>query len=278
MLRQEMEVRRIALEQFGPDSVPTGQPLSLLEARLLPLYLHHRYQLQAAVKMIGGGVLHLRGEDGRRRQPAEAFAIAPPAEQRAALAAVLETHRAVVPAVPAAAAGAAAAAGVSAIDGGTAEMFDRRTAPAFDQMGAATVAADLAVSALLNPQRAARLVDFHAQQPAEPGLDEVLRRAGAPGLPGGHRRLATHRIGHRPRGAVAGRLAPDGIERQHQCGLRGACRRARRPSPRGRALAGATDSTAVALREDIARHLAAPDEPTRRTPPLARPQGEPIGK
>ena len=54
MLRHEMEVRRIGLSQFGLASVPAGTPLSLLEAKLLPLYLHHRYQLQAAVKSIGG--------------------------------------------------------------------------------------------------------------------------------------------------------------------------------------------------------------------------------
>ena len=49
MLRHEMEVRRIALAQFGLANVPAGSPLSLLEAKFLPLYLHHRYQLQAAV-------------------------------------------------------------------------------------------------------------------------------------------------------------------------------------------------------------------------------------
>ena len=46
--------RRAALERFGLTSLPNGQPLSLLEARLVPLYLHHRFQLQAALKWIGG--------------------------------------------------------------------------------------------------------------------------------------------------------------------------------------------------------------------------------
>src|SRR5215207_1017985 len=49
-LHQQLEVRRIALDQFGLETLPPGMPLSLLEARLLPLYLHHRYQLQAALK------------------------------------------------------------------------------------------------------------------------------------------------------------------------------------------------------------------------------------
>ena len=37
MLRHEMEVRRIGLAQFGLGNIPTGTPLSLLEAKLLPL-------------------------------------------------------------------------------------------------------------------------------------------------------------------------------------------------------------------------------------------------
>jgi hypothetical protein len=48
MLRHEIEVRRIALEQFGTRNIPNGQPYSALEEALLPLYLHHRYQLEAA--------------------------------------------------------------------------------------------------------------------------------------------------------------------------------------------------------------------------------------
>ncbi len=63
-LRHEMEVRRVGLSQFGLGSIPDGTPLSMLEAKLLPLYLHHRYQLQAAVKTVGGLSYTLLGEDG----------------------------------------------------------------------------------------------------------------------------------------------------------------------------------------------------------------------
>src|SRR5207244_11823739 len=54
VLRHEIEVRRIALSQFGLRNVPVGTPLSSLEERLVPLYLHHRYQPEAAAKSIGG--------------------------------------------------------------------------------------------------------------------------------------------------------------------------------------------------------------------------------
>src|SRR5207253_4737908 len=41
-LHHEIEVRRIALEQFGLRNLAVGEPLSSLEEKLLPLYLHHR--------------------------------------------------------------------------------------------------------------------------------------------------------------------------------------------------------------------------------------------
>src|SRR5205085_9276520 len=53
-LLHEIDVRRIALDQFGLRNLAVGQPLSSLEEILLPLYLHHRYQLEAAAKSIGG--------------------------------------------------------------------------------------------------------------------------------------------------------------------------------------------------------------------------------
>ena len=49
-----MEVRRIGLRNFGLKNIPIGTPLSELEGQLVPLYLHHRYQLVAAAKSLGG--------------------------------------------------------------------------------------------------------------------------------------------------------------------------------------------------------------------------------
>ena len=46
--------RWAVLVRAGPVRLPAGQPLSQLEPILLPLYLHHRYQLESAVKSLGG--------------------------------------------------------------------------------------------------------------------------------------------------------------------------------------------------------------------------------
>ena len=60
---------RIGLEQFGLGDLADGAPLSDLEAKLLPLYLHHRYQLQAAVKTLGGVRYTYAVKDGDAVRP-----------------------------------------------------------------------------------------------------------------------------------------------------------------------------------------------------------------
>ncbi|MEJ7700000.1 MAG: hypothetical protein WKF71_10195 [Pyrinomonadaceae bacterium] len=48
------------------------------------------------------------------------------------------------------------------------ELFSKRTNPVFDPIGAAEIAADMAISNLLEPNRAARLIDFNARNKANP--------------------------------------------------------------------------------------------------------------
>jgi len=156
MLRQQLAVRRVALDRFGLASLPNGQPLSLLEARLVPLYLHHRFQLQAAMKWIGGLYFTYAVKEQGQPAPTDVRRVVPGDDQRRALTAVLETldpavltlPQRILEVIPPPAAG---------YTFGTAELFPRATAPAFDPVSAAVVAADLAVSGLLQPARAARL-------------------------------------------------------------------------------------------------------------------------
>ena len=53
-------------------------------------------------------------------------------------------------------------------------MFASKTAPAFDALGAAATAADMTIRQLLQPARAARMVDFHRRNAAQPDFDELL--------------------------------------------------------------------------------------------------------
>src|SRR5690606_19601451 len=53
-LTRMMEVRRAALERFGERAIRSGAPLATIEEALVPLYLHHRYQVEAAAKVLAG--------------------------------------------------------------------------------------------------------------------------------------------------------------------------------------------------------------------------------
>jgi hypothetical protein len=53
-LAEALAVRRAALERFGGSALVRGRPLADLELALVPLHFHHRYQVEAAVAVIGG--------------------------------------------------------------------------------------------------------------------------------------------------------------------------------------------------------------------------------
>ncbi len=82
-----LAIRARALARFGEKAIKPGRPMALLADTLVPLYLLHRYQTEAAVKLIGGQEFRyaMRG-DGQL-----VTRMVPAADQRRALAAVLAT-------------------------------------------------------------------------------------------------------------------------------------------------------------------------------------------
>ncbi len=176
-LGRMLDVRRAALERFGERAIRAGRPMAQMEEVLVPLYLHHRYQVTSAASVLGG--LHYtyarRGDGLDPVRPASA------AEQRRALEALV---RALLPAeltVP-----------ESVLDdlpprpsgyGRTRELFPRYTGPMFDAISPAVVAAAHVVGEVLNGSRAARLLEQHMLDPSLPGLDEVIEALRAVGEP-----------------------------------------------------------------------------------------------
>ena len=53
-LARVMAIRKNALLRFGENTIQDGTPYSELEKILVPLYLFHRYQIEACAKLIGG--------------------------------------------------------------------------------------------------------------------------------------------------------------------------------------------------------------------------------
>ena len=176
MLRHEIEVRRIALEQFSLKNLKRGEALSFLEEQLVPLYLHHRYQTEAAAKSIGGVYFSYSVNDQGEPQLPRVVAAN---DQRDALEAVLQTldpkflelPRRIVELLPPPAYGTGNA---------NTERFPRRTDPTFDPIAAAMTAADITITALLDPARAARLAqqqDFTLREVLE-ALNDLVAQIG----------------------------------------------------------------------------------------------------
>ncbi|HEX4227088.1 MAG TPA: zinc-dependent metalloprotease [Bryobacteraceae bacterium] len=168
-LNRIMKIRSIAMGRFGENNIEMGSPLATLEDVLVPIYLLHRYQTEAASKVLGGNeyTYALRGDGQPITKIVDASA------QRRALKALLTTIEPAnltlpdrilnlipprPPAYPR-----------------TRESFHGKTGLTFDPVAAAQSAADLTISLLLNPQRAARLEQYHAEDARNPGLTEVIQ-------------------------------------------------------------------------------------------------------
>ena len=163
-----MKVRAAALRRFGENNIREGAPFATIEEVLVPIYMYHRYQVEATAKVIGGQdyTFSLKGKGDRNPQ------IVPPEEQRRALAAVLETIKPDALAVP-----ESLLRLIPPRPSGyprTREDFRIRTQPVFDALAPAEAAADHVSRFLFNNERAARLVQFHARDARYPGLAEVI--------------------------------------------------------------------------------------------------------
>ncbi len=167
-LNRLLTIRTMALDRFSENVIRTGEPMSTIEEALVPVYLLHRYQTEAAVKWIGGMTYSytLRGDS----QAEPRFVSA--RDQIRALSAVLRTidvqtlalPERILKLIPPRADGYDLHR----------ELFPRRTGVTPDALSAAESAADLSIGLLLHPQRAARLVDFKRRDGSLPGLGLVL--------------------------------------------------------------------------------------------------------
>jgi len=169
-LIEVLKVRTAALQNFGLDTIKEGQPVADLERQLVPLYLFHRYQTEAAVKLIAGVDYRyaLKGEDQ------VAASLVDAGTQRQALDAVLSTLSVEQLAVPE----HLLPYLLPPVEGSyrNREHFKHRTGLNFDALGVAETAARHSLQLLLNPQRANRLVEHHARDASLPSLNELLNQ------------------------------------------------------------------------------------------------------
>jgi len=169
-LQNVLAVRARAIAEFGADRIAAGRPLSELRQVLVPIYLYHRYQVDAAAKSLGG----MRFSYARRGGPGATPSPVAAETQRNALEALLDTLAPaaldlpdeLVEMMP---------PGYNGywFDAGE-ETLPARTGASFDSLTAAEAAADITLAALLDPTRAERLATQAARMPDMPSLAEVI--------------------------------------------------------------------------------------------------------
>lgn len=159
-LKEVMKVRSKALQQFGEKNIVPGMPMAMLEDALVPVYFYHRYQIEAATKLVGGMYYNyaLRG-DGQLITK-----MLPKEEQRKALNTIIDCIDPKVLMVPDRI--AALIPPRPSGYGSSRELFRKRTGLSFDQLSPAETGADLPFSFLFNSERLSRMV----QQEVNGGL------------------------------------------------------------------------------------------------------------
>jgi hypothetical protein len=168
-LLRVLDIRAAALKNFGENAIKPGTPMSQLADTLVPLYLFHRYQTEATIKLIGGldYRYNLRG-DG---QPGPV--IVGLKQQDAALDAVLKTLAPETLTLP-----ESILKLIPPVPPGyprNGESFPSETGLTFDPVATAEAAADLTLQVLFDPARASRLLQYHMRDTADGSKGPSLR-------------------------------------------------------------------------------------------------------
>ena len=182
-LDRVLAVREAALKNFGENAIKPGTPMAELEKTLVPLYLYHRYQTEAAIKEIAG----LDYSYNQRGDGLPDPKVVDPKEQKKALQAVLKTLAPETLTLP-----ESILKLLPPVPPGfprTRESFPAHTGVTFDPVAAAESAADLTLKVLLNPERASRIIEYHMRVPGSTslrGMMEALSATVAERPEGGH--------------------------------------------------------------------------------------------
>jgi hypothetical protein len=167
-MRRMMDYRKKALASFDEQNIATGAPMATLENVLVPLYLSHRFQVEAASKVIGGYTYDY-GVRGANPKPVEMVSDEMQRDALEVLLATLEPEFLAIPEsilklIPPQPPGYRR----------DRELFKIYTGNTFDPLAAAESSANHTISMMLNPGRLARMVEQHARDPQRMSLSEML--------------------------------------------------------------------------------------------------------
>jgi len=167
-LEHLLRVRAYALDNFSERNIRPGRPLATIEEVLVPIYLLHRFQIQAVAKLIGGQYFSYSMRGDGRTAPVNVTA----EKQKAAINAltdaldpkVLMLPQSLVDLIPPRPPGHKLGR----------ESFARSTGVSFDPLSPAASLVSLTLETMLNQQRAARMNAYHATDPTQPGFKQML--------------------------------------------------------------------------------------------------------
>ena len=168
-LTRLMKVRRAALNRLGEHTIRAGTPTVLIEEPLVPIYMYHRYAVEGAASMIGGQDFQYAMRDDQHGTPMEWASGESQRKAIDALSATLKPSELTIPKklldlIPPRPPGY----------GMHRELFPRTTGEAFDPVNPASIAAEVTIGFVLQPDRAARMVAQYAVDQSLPGLGEVI--------------------------------------------------------------------------------------------------------
>jgi hypothetical protein len=169
-LKRMLRLRENRMKTFGLNSIKTGEPQAILEEVFVPLYLMHRYQLEATSKLVGGldYTYKVKGDN----QTAHHWLTAK--VQNEALDALLlsistaqlEVPEHILALIPPRPYGY----------GKNRETFPSRTGPVFDPIAPAENVVDATFTFLFEAGRANRIYLQQLQNKSLPGLETVLEK------------------------------------------------------------------------------------------------------
>jgi len=166
-LDKVIDIRKRAIENFSEYNVPEGTPNSVLEDVFVPLYFFHRYQTEAAVKLIGGMDYNysLVGDNQQDYYHIEKVI------QIQALNSLMKTLHPDFLAIPKDKLQLfpPRAFGYPR----TRESFKSNLGVAFDPFSVAETSADMTLSLILRPKRLNRLILQHSLDNSNLSLDEL---------------------------------------------------------------------------------------------------------
>lgn len=169
-LKRVSEVRALALKKFGLNTLKKGSSLSSLEETLVPIYLLHRYQLDAVAKLIGGVnyEYELKGDYPQAKGVSTVLA----AKQNDALNALINTMLPDYLRVPESISRLISPKAYG--ESRTRESFTGRTGLTFDPLTAAESAAAYSLKLLLQAERLNRVAQQSTSNNKLPDVAEVI--------------------------------------------------------------------------------------------------------